>query len=708
MAHTYRSRAAKLSAVGLLLLGVVVTAPSSDAKTPASTVAAPQPIKQHKNRKICAAATPGRARCFSETQTDAVQPAGLAPHGVTPNLSPSGLSPADLASAYSLPNGGVGQTVAVVDPYDDPNAEADLAVYRAQYGLASCTTANGCFRKVNKDGLSAPLPVADPSWAAEVSLDLDMVSAVCPNCKIVLVEAVSSFLDDLGVAVNRAVAMGARFVSNSYGGADLSGSPSLEPYFTHPGVVITASTGDSGSDGPFGATYPAASAGVVAVGGTSLVRSTGASRGWAETAWSGTGSGCSAYIGKPSFQAPIATSCAKRAEADISAVADPDTGVAVYFTYGGPGWAIYGGTSAAAPIIAGVYALAGTPNPSIPSASLPYSHSANLNDVTTGSNGTCGAPLCSAGTGWDGPTGLGTPNGLAAFAPPSSVAGDLITNGGFEAGPAGWQATSDAGVFDAALVPPFAGKQAALTRSATSGGMVYQNVTAAVSAGQTYCLDANVATWGSFGAAAGTIKLLTNAGDSSAHHFAGLGVGAWVPQQACLTTTTASSGLVAQFIPDVGPAVLSIDNVTLTLDRVANGGFELGLSGWSTTTNFGVYSSPTLTPFEGAKAAATSSASASGQFYQFVNGGVSAGKTSCLSAVFAASGQPGAGVTMLLSGDGGAAVETSGKHVSTSAVGVWSTAQVCITFTAAHTRLLAQFYPDPNSGTLTIDSVQLN
>ena len=159
---------------------------------------------------------------------------------------------------------------------------------------------------------------------------------------------------------------------------------------------------------------------VTAVGGTSL-KTASNTRGWSETVWNttsyteGAGSGCSQYVAKPAFQNSISTGCSKRAEADVSAVADPATGVAVYQTYGGSGWAVYGGTSAASPIIASVYALAGTPGSSDVPNTYPYAHTGNLNDVTSGSNGTCGAPLCTAGTGWDGPTGLGTPNGVAAF-----------------------------------------------------------------------------------------------------------------------------------------------------------------------------------------------------------------------------------------------------------------------------------------------------
>jgi hypothetical protein len=217
---------------------------------------------------------------------------------------------------------------------------------------------------------------------------------------------------DLGASVNTAVSMGAKYVSNSYGGSeDGTENSSDSSYFNHPGVAITASTGDSG----YGISYPASSKYVTAVGGTSLSTASN-SRGWTESAWNGAGSGCSSDVAKPSFQSGVNTGCSNRANADVSAVADPNTGVAVYVTYGGSGWNVYGGTSASSPIIASVFALAGTPGSSdIPNA-YPYSHAGNLFDVTSGSNGTCSASVqCNAGVGWDGPTGLGTPNGTAAF-----------------------------------------------------------------------------------------------------------------------------------------------------------------------------------------------------------------------------------------------------------------------------------------------------
>ncbi|MEU6240587.1 hypothetical protein [Streptomyces sp. NPDC047024] len=395
---------------------------------------------------LCATAHPGQASCFAQRRTDIKQRLASAVAAATP----SGLSPANLHSAYNLPStGGSGLTVAVVDAYNNPNAEADLATYRSTYGLSACTKANGCFKQVSQTGSTTSLPTNDKGWAGEEALDIDMVSAVCPNCNITLVEANSANDTDLGKAENEAVALGAKFVSNSWGGGESSTQTTEDTqYFKHPGVAITVSAGDEA----YGAEYPATSQYVTAVGGTALTTASN-SRGWSESVWhtsstEGTGSGCSAYDPKPTWQTD--TGCAKRMESDVSAVADPATGVAVYDTYGGSGWAVYGGTSASAPIIAGVYALAGTPGASDYPAQYPYGHTANLNDVTSGNNGTCTTSyFCTARAGYDGPTGWGTPNGTAAFTSGGTGGGggtctpaQLLGNPGFESGNTTWTASS--------------------------------------------------------------------------------------------------------------------------------------------------------------------------------------------------------------------------------------------------------------------------
>jgi subtilase family serine protease len=356
---------------------------------------------------VCGPATPGTARCHAKL---VVYGNGLQPFA----SSPSGFNPGDLQSAYGLTsaNAPSGTTVAIVDAYDDPNAEADLGVYRSQFfpGLPACTTSNGCFKKVNQSG-GTKYPRANRGWAEEISLDLDMVSAICPNCKILLVEGTSATFANLSAAEDEAALLGANAISNSYGGSEWSGETFYNSYYNHPGVAITVSSGDSG----YGVQYPAASPYVTAVGGTSLKRDNSTSRGWSETAWSGAGSGCSAYETKPSWQTDAG--CLKRTVADVSADADPNNGgVSVYDTYGGVGgWLVFGGTSVASPIIASVYALAGNTSSLDGKFSFPYQNPSALNDITTGSNGTCGTYLCQAGAGYDGPTGLGTPNGTGGF-----------------------------------------------------------------------------------------------------------------------------------------------------------------------------------------------------------------------------------------------------------------------------------------------------
>lgn len=367
------------------------------AAVPATQFAA----RKHGSERTCATPAPLSAACLARVVTDA----SGKPLATT---TPAGYGPADIRSAYKLTAAsGAGRTVAVVDAYDAPTAEADLGVYRTQYGLPACTTANGCFKKVSQTG-SSTLPAKDAGWATEISLDLDMVSAACPDCKILLVEAKTPSFANLGTAVNYAASRGVAAISNSYGGSDSAQSSAYD----HPGVAVTASTGDSG----YGVQSPASYGTVVAVGGTSLTKSS-TTRGWSEAAWSGAGSGCSTINARPTYQNSAVTQCSGKANADVSAVADPNTGVAVYDSYayqGAKGWLVFGGTSASSPIVASVYALSG--NTAGYPAAIAWSNPAALNDVTTGSNGSCPTTVwCHAGTGWDGPTGLGTPNGTSAF-----------------------------------------------------------------------------------------------------------------------------------------------------------------------------------------------------------------------------------------------------------------------------------------------------
>jgi hypothetical protein len=325
---------------------------------------------------------------------------------------PSAYGPTQFHTAYNLPAAAPNaQTIGIVDAYDDPNIEADLATFSTQYGLPPCTTANGCFTKINQNG-SPSYPAANANWALEISLDVEIAHAMCQNCKILLVEATTASFANLGAAENEAAARGATVISNSWGGREYSTEGTDESrYFNHPGIAITASTGDSG----YGVEFPSSSRYVTAVGGTTLKLNPDNS--WlSETAWADTGSGCSFYITKPSWQKD--TSCSHRTDADVAADADPNTGAAVYDSVpysGQSGWFQVGGTSLASPLIASAYALAGN-EASLNGASTAYADTSALHDVTSGSNGFCGGSyLCTAKAGYDGPTGLGSPNGLGAF-----------------------------------------------------------------------------------------------------------------------------------------------------------------------------------------------------------------------------------------------------------------------------------------------------
>jgi len=374
----------------------------------ASSASRDQPRRDHDRghwfEHTCAQAAPGFAACGAQVVTDA------SGNPLASASTPAGYGPGQFHTAYNLPTGiaaAGAKTIAIVDAYDDPNIASDLAAYDSQYGLPPLGTypASPWFRKVNQTG-GASYPAGNSGWALEISLDVETAHEICQNCNILLVEAGSASYANLGAAENEAVALGASVISNSYGGGDSSSDTTYDSlYYNHPGVVITASTGDSG----YGVEYPASSPDVVAVGGTTLNLNSDNTYA-SETAWVDGGSGCSAYEAKPSWQHD--TGCTHRTVADVSADADPNTGAAVYDTYGYGGWLQVGGTSLSSPLVASVFALSGNTS----NGSAPYSDPGGLNDVTSGSNGSCSpAYLCTAGPGYDGPTGLGTPNGLAAF-----------------------------------------------------------------------------------------------------------------------------------------------------------------------------------------------------------------------------------------------------------------------------------------------------
>jgi hypothetical protein len=422
----------------VLVAGAAIGLPCADA-APASAARLGYSLTPSKTEPslACGLPTPGHAECLSiVVPARSRQPLSKAlPQSAGAEVGPAlsgtgvggGFSPADLRSAYGLPSesAGSGQTVAIVDAYDDPNAESDLVRYRSHYGIGACTSGNGCFKKVNQSG-GATYPSPDPLWAFEISLDLDMVSAACPNCHIVLVEATTNSYENLFAAEGQAVALGATEISNSWGGAEFAGETGYDSYLNHLGLPITASAGDKGYE----VEYPAASQYAIAVGGTSLVRAANP-RGWAESAWSGTGSGCSAYEPKPTWQRD--GGCPRRTNTDVSAVADTETPVSIADSYELPagfakpeaGWALAGGTSVASPLVAATLALSNPATRSFRADAFYRQGLRNgtgvLDDVLSGSNGSCGTYLCNAGSGFDGPTGLGSPYGA-----PSLLAEDIV------------------------------------------------------------------------------------------------------------------------------------------------------------------------------------------------------------------------------------------------------------------------------------------
>jgi subtilase family serine protease len=397
-----------VSALGVGALAVAGLTVQALTATGADAAQNPYTAGKHAARVCSTAKAKHTASCDA---VKLVNPDGFAPKASAPPST--GLTPTGLRDAYKL-NGlsAGGRTVAIVDAYGYPNLERDLGVYRSQFGLSACTTANGCLKVINQTG-GTSLPTFDVGWAGEQALDVDAVSAAAPDAKIVVVQANSASFADLGTAVQTAAKQaGVVAISNSYGGGDADDA-TYGAYYNHPGIAVTASTGDSGYQG---GSYPASSSYTTAVGGTSLVAASN-SRGWSETVWSGAGSGCSTYNAALPGAASFSTGCSKRAMADVSAASDPGKGgMAIYYPTSKTAstWAQFGGTSEAAPIIAAVYALSG--NTTGYANSVPYAHPGSLFDVTSGSNGSCPTTQwCNARTGWDGPTGLGTPNGAGAF-----------------------------------------------------------------------------------------------------------------------------------------------------------------------------------------------------------------------------------------------------------------------------------------------------
>ncbi|HUK45928.1 MAG TPA: S53 family peptidase [Gaiellaceae bacterium] len=469
-------------------------------------------------RRVCDLSFGPIAGCEAQVVSDA---GGDPLAGSTPPSS--ALGPAQLRGAYGLTNaappGGATPTVAVVDAYDDPNAEADLGVFDGQWGLPPCTTQNGCFKKVNQSG-GTSYPATNSGWALEISLDVQTVRAICPACHILLVEASTSSIANLGAAENEAVALGAVAISNSWGASESAFQTAWDSaYFNHPGVAITASTGDSG----YGVSWPASSPSVTAVGGTTLTVDAAPGPTYTyggETAWADGGSGCSSVETQPAWQAGLG-SCGMRSVADVAADADPNTGAAVYDSVpysGSSGWFQVGGTSLSSPIIASVYGLADNTS-TIADGSTPYAYrgTAALHDVSSGSNGSCGSYLCNAGVGYDGPTGVGTPNGVTAFSPgggsppppttPDFSLGVSTQSGNIVAGTAGSASFT-------VTVNKIGGFSDQVTLSAPT---LPSGVTASFSPNPAPSTSALTLTAGAT-AAAGTYPITINGDDGSLHH----------------------------------------------------------------------------------------------------------------------------------------------------------------------------------------------
>ena len=378
-------------------------------------------------RSLCAQPSdPAQFRCFAMERVPVAAGTRGAYKVALGHGHIGGYSPNDLAKAYGYnANASVSQTVGIVDWYDDPYVARDLNTFDQAYGLPVETSRS--FRKVNQSGHASPLPRASRD-STETALDVQAVRAVCHKCRILLVEANNPSSSDLAAAENTAVRLGANEVSNSFGGAESGATAGMISAFRHPGVVITASTGDDGWYGWDGwnfaqdpydtddeASFPASDPYVVSVGGTRLTVNSDGSRA-DETVWNNngdadvaglqegpqgaTGGGCSNRFTAGSWQWHVlnyaSTGCGSdghgRVAADVAALADPRYGFDVLDRYGQGGWITVGGTSLSSPVIAAMYALAGGSGGSAyPAASLYInSNTANTFDVQTGGNGFCG------------------------------------------------------------------------------------------------------------------------------------------------------------------------------------------------------------------------------------------------------------------------------------------------------------------------------
>ncbi len=455
-----------ITPIALVAGGMLAVFPAA-VVTAAPAVAATASIPSNWHYACGNSFTPGKLNCLVIKNTAAHPTAQTVRPGAIP--SGEGYGPSQFQAAYNLTAAsaadGAGTTVAVVDAYNDPTAASDLATYRSAAGLPALTT--GQFTVYNQNGQTSPLPAESPTyddWTLEEALDVDMVSAICPLCKIDLVEAANDTGNNLYIAEKTAATtLGVKYISNSWGGSESSSDDTIDAEdFSVSGVVYTASAGDSAYSG--GVIYPATSSHVVSVGGTTLNTASNG-RGWTESVWKtssseGTGSGCSAYLPRPAWQSAIpliTAACSHRVDNDVAADADPNTGAAVYDTSNGNGgWLEVGGTSESSPLIAAVFALAGNDgNGGDNAADSIYTHTGNLYEVTASNNGTCSHSVLCTATGaantYNGPTGWGTPDGLAAFQSNSSSGNTVtVTNPGNQTGTVGTAASLQISATDSA------------------------------------------------------------------------------------------------------------------------------------------------------------------------------------------------------------------------------------------------------------------
>jgi len=407
----------------------------------------------HQDFDVCNSAQPGEASCSAIERVFYSRGSrisnDLRPSAAAPRVLP-GYNASQIRTAYGVSETGTANSViAIVDAYSYPTALADLNAYRANYGsdttaLTLCpitnnipafptvTTGRGCFAQVNQTGRTNNLPRSSTGWNQEAALDIEMATAICPNCSILLVAANSASFADLNTAVGAAKNFSnVKAISNSYGAADFAaaglGGPNNYELASQMGIAVTASSGDSA----YGVSAPASFTNVIGVGGTTLNLNSNNTR-LSESVWytsatqgrrvviSGTGSGCSTLNAKPAVQSSTITTCPGKAISDISAVADPATGVGVIYNNG---FYVFGGTSVSSPIIASMFASSTfTPSRTRYANSFLWRTFAPgaYYDVTVGKNlASCvtNNKLCSAVVGWDGPTGFGTPNGTAVFRP---------------------------------------------------------------------------------------------------------------------------------------------------------------------------------------------------------------------------------------------------------------------------------------------------